>query len=452
MSENKRMKLARLKERWSQEKAAEEAKISRKTYIELETGRRAPHIGTLGLLCSAFHASPQELGYNDLGQLLTEDMGTPPDQAVLQQPDGSIVFTREEAEWIAHLLHLGEKDMAPFDPSKRKTIQRLIAAAGTSIVVPQLPFSPEPWERLATGKPADVNATTLDHFEGLITSCRGLSNGDQLDIAAQVLPQFLPRLVQLAHYQTRAAGLAAQGLLLKSILNAHQLRLVDKTTDCQEAVAHAKQASDTNVLVASLLELGVAYQYGEKSAEALQAYQEALLYCKDASPVLQARTYVEAGAAFAKCKRGKEARFYLGLAYDTLPDHPEDDPAFIMSDYCGLYILSLYDGIIHLELGKPVSALSGFEKYKSSHSNFVVPERTRLEIVNHQGRAAILSKNLDKYAICLEDGVAGAIALKSQKRFNEAHTIFQQEMPAAWLRETSIKRIVEQYGLTTLNT
>lgn len=100
-----------------------------------------------------------------------------------------------------------------------------------------------------------------------------------------------------------------------------------------------------------------------------------------------------------------------------------------------------------MNIGRPSKAWDGFNQYLTNPLSRIAPERTRLEIVNHQGRTAILSGDLSKYASCLKDGIAGAIALKSQKRFDEAYTIFREEMPAAWLCERPIKEIVEQYSL-----
>jgi hypothetical protein len=45
----------------------------------------------------------------------------------------------------------------------------------------------------------------------------------------------------------------------------------------------------------------------------------------------------------------------------------------------------------------------------------------RLENVNGQSKAAIQENNLDKYAHFLADGLAGAVALGSKKRFEEAY-------------------------------
>jgi transcriptional regulator with XRE-family HTH domain len=137
MSRNERLYRARLKMRWSQEKAAENAKISRKTYIELEIGKRTPQISTLDLLCAAFHASPHELGYNSIGQPLTEGSIALPDSIGPSQSNDVISFTREQAEWVAHLLHTGENAMK-FDPSKRATLLKVLESAGIVLVAPYL--------------------------------------------------------------------------------------------------------------------------------------------------------------------------------------------------------------------------------------------------------------------------------------------------------------------------
>jgi hypothetical protein len=81
------------------------------------------------------------------------------------------------------------------------------------------------------------------------------------------------------------------------------------------------------------------------------------------------------------------------------------------------------------------------------HKLLAIPERIRLEIVNLQGSAAIMSNNLDTYASHLDDGIAGAIALKSKKRFDEAYSSFKQEMPRAWLKDAQIKELSERYRL-----
>jgi hypothetical protein len=43
--------------------------------------------------------------------------------------------------------------------------------------------------------------------------------------------------------------------------------------------------------------------------------------------------------------------------------------------------------------------------------------------------------------------VDGSLALKSKKRFDEAVTIYQRDVPEQWHHETAIKHIVEHMAL-----
>ena len=351
-----------------------------------------------------------------------------------------IQLTPEQVTLVASLLQ-GD-NIIVFDATKRKTLEQIFAAAGIVLAAPLVVANPEPWER----KPMDVNEETLLHLEELTRTCWELSNGTELHIAEGVLPQFLPRLVEIAPYQPRAAGFVAQCLQLKSILVAHKLNLSDKIALCEQSVDYAKQAKDHNVLVAALIQLAVAYQYAKQPTDALRSYQEALLYAQQISPLLQSRVYVEAAEAFALHNRRREAEFYLSMGYEVFPDQPEQDLAFVYAD-SGRFTLALYDGLMHLDNNQPEQAWKVFETFKKSPFARTTPERIRLEIVNHQGRAAILSKNLEQYVLCLDDGLSGAIALDSRKRYDEAVTIFQQDMPKDWRHELKIREIAEKYHL-----
>jgi hypothetical protein len=102
---------------------------------------------------------------------------------------------------------------------------------------------------------------------------------------------------------------------------------------------------------------------------------------------------------------------------------------------------------MRLAMNQPEEAERAFESYKEHPSGAVIPERNRLEIVNHRGRAAIISNNLERYADCLEEGLTGAIALKSKKRYEEALTFYHQDMAKIWQREPRIKLIAERFQL-----
>jgi transcriptional regulator with XRE-family HTH domain/tetratricopeptide (TPR) repeat protein len=361
-----------------------------------------------------------------------------------------IVLTGEEARLF--LSRLGEDDMARFDPERRssllKALQAVETVSGTAVVIPHILVNLEPWERLiaATSQPSALNNETLSTFTSLTQACWKLTNSGELIIAEMTLASFLPTLKQVAPSQPQVALLTSQALQLRSVLVSHQLKIAEKLALCQQAVEYARLAQDHNTLVAELTELAVAYVYNNQYDKALTSYQEALTYCgyDDVSPLLRSRTYVEAGAIFAHYKRRKEADFYLDMAYEAFPTDPVSDPAHLYADH-SRGGLALYNGLIQLEKGDAIQAWNGFESFKDY--DFALPERIRVLIVNQQGRAALLGNDLEKYAYCLEEGIAGAVALKSKKRFAEAYTIFQQEMPKDWLQHHKIKPIVERYQL-----
>src|SRR5438067_1073223 len=60
---NEKLRAARIQRHWSQERAAAEIGIDRKTYVRWEQGQHTPQPGTLELVCKAFGMSAEELGF-----------------------------------------------------------------------------------------------------------------------------------------------------------------------------------------------------------------------------------------------------------------------------------------------------------------------------------------------------------------------------------------------------
>ena len=129
-----------------------------------------------------------------------------------------------------------------------------------------------------------------------------------------------------------------------------------------------------------------------------------------------------------------------------MPDDPKKDRGFPFID-SNVFTFSLYAGLVCIHAGKIEQAFSAFEHYKQHPSGLFIPERLRLEIANGQSRAAILDNDAERYALLLEDVLVGSGRIRSQKRFDEALHIFQEDMPASWLLVQRIKELAEQYGL-----
>jgi transcriptional regulator with XRE-family HTH domain/tetratricopeptide (TPR) repeat protein len=440
---NNKLQTAREQKMWSLEEAARQVGVDVQTLWRWEMSIQRPRPYSLRLLCEAYGLSPEELGF---GKSSSDDR-TPDELEPEDTSDqsGFVRLTREQAQWVANLLALGDHTM--FDPTKRMFLMETLKKAGVALTAAgaaSLLIDPEPWERLslAVTKPATLNQQTLNHFRDLMRVTWEFSNGSELDVAERMLPQFLPRLIQVAPHQPEAAILASQGLQLHSILVAHKLKISQKIALCQQAVSYARGTQDSNTLVAALLQLAVAYNYDSQYDNALKSYQEALIYCDQATPLLRSRTYIEAAATFAHYRRAREADFYLDLAQEAFPADPASDPAYLYADH-NSGVLALYHGLIYLERGDTTRAWTGFESFQRFGPT---PERIRLEIVNQEGRAALLEQDLEKYASCLEDGLSGAVRLGSRKRYDEAVGIYRS-IPTTWAAHPCIALIADQYQL-----
>ena len=346
--------------------------------------------------------------------------------------------------------------MTQFDRQRRAAMLRLLSAASMLTALPQALTDPELWERLSASidKPSSMDTAALEHFETLASTCWEFCNAGQFQVAEQVLPGFLLNLLELAPYHPKVAKIAAQSLKLQSIVIAHRLKLDYKVTLCEQAVAYARQSNDYITLVTSLIELTVAYRYTRQYENVLRAAQEALYYSHKASPLLQSHTYIVMAEALSRCGRGRETSSYIQLAYETFPNYPEHDP-LLHAILAGPNVLtmSLYEGLTYINICDGKRAIDVFDgklfggRLNTYRSANTLPDRIRLEILNHQGQAAILSNDLEEYAHYLEEGIVGAVILKSQKRLDEALTTFRQEMPPAWRNERQIKDIVERFHL-----
>ncbi len=461
---NEWLRAARLRKGWSQQQLAELAGIGLSTVERAERGKLL-RIDTIHRLAACLGKTPEQLGLVPLDypqerfeQRERATAGYRGDgEAVLEakeHPSSPLVkLTPEQVAAFLQLLALGDITMTPFDPQRRAALLRLLSTTGALSVASQALADPEPWERLGASldQPAHLDAATLQHFETLTATCWEFSNTGQLQMAEQVLASFLPQFLELAPAHAQAARLAADGLILRSILAAHRLKLADKVTLCQQAVVYAKQANDSPILMAALNELACAFRYTQQDENALRVSQEMLFYSRYAPPLLQARAYIVAAAAFSRFGRVKEADLYIQMAYETFPDHSAYD--LVVHANASIFIMGLYEGRAYLSQGKGEKAFATFGgqlfegRVTGYQSMNALPERIRLEITNHQGQAAILSNNLEEYARCLEEGITGAVALKSHKRFHEAVTTFRQEVPAKWRTEPRLKELADRFQL-----
>lgn len=330
--------------------------------------------------------------------------------------------------------------------NRRQAIQILGAAL---LIEPHELFTPQPWERLSNAltKPANLDENTLNQFHKLTEVCWHLTNGSELSIVEQILPTYLPRLIELAQqpseYQQSAASIVAQGVLIASRLAGHRNDLNARQRYSEQAFLYGQISKDVNLQVSGLKQLACTFDYKKRPAKALEVYQQALQYTKNVSPLLRARIYAGLAGSYAQCGQRQEALSSLNLAHEHLPTKPEEDPSFLHAD-CGYFTLLLYDGLTHLHLNQPQEALKTFALVDGLKPKLPLPERVRLEFLNYQATALLELRELEQSSTYLEAAVKGALALGSESRYNEAFDVYQH-MRLIWRHEPQVKALADLF-------
>ena len=280
-----------------------------------------------------------------------------------------------------------------------------------------------------------------------ITACWHLMRGNDFIIVENMLIATIPHLLTLARqpsiYQKSAAKLTSQGYILAGLVAVLQLKHSMAESYCKLSIQYSRIAEDHNLEVAGLKHLAAKYLSAKYPLKTLSTYQEAFPLVESVSPLLRSRTYLGLALAYAQCGQKQEALKYLALTQDTFPEHPEDDPSFTYAD-CGLSSIYHYEGLMYLEFNQPKEAWKTFAQVERLKPKIVVPERTIVEIVNCQAESAVADRDLEKACACVQSGVAGAVRLKSEKRFNDTFTIYKQ-MRQVWPFERRVQSLAELF-------
>ena len=312
--------------------------------------------------------------------------------------------------------------------------------------------------------PAMIDAF-LARCTASITSCWHLLMGDGLATVVYVVPQYLPILETLAQrpgkYQKQAAYLAAQGCILMGLVAMHRVNISARLAYNRRAVQHGAIAHDPTLHVTTLTILACAYYYQGDRSHSVQIYEQALAMIADnpqsISPLLQSKVFNEAASAYAQDGQTQRALRCMSTAIDLFPEQPdpERDPCFIVNDH-GPGFLALWQGITYNHLGQNSiyqgtqpskllqQAWQSLTKIETMPQHVVIPERIRVEIINHQAATAVAQRDLQRFTTYFVQGVQGAKALGSDKRLQEA-TANWKAAKVAWPGEPVVNELVELF-------
>jgi DNA-binding SARP family transcriptional activator len=323
------------------------------------------------------------------------------------------------------------------NPSRRRLLQQTLPLLfGISGAIVGAPI---------TGIPTSIDNDSVSFYASAIPSCWSLVYNKGIEHVEKVLPTYLARLItftqQSSQYRKEAANLASQGYKLANLLDLRREDFGAALQHSKDAMFYGQIAEDPNLQVAALIEEALTFWYRKRHPQTLASYQKALQLTDNArelSPIIKGRIYAGLGVAYAAHGQKQEALRHIGLAYDTFPEHPEEDPHFSYTHYSHYY-LYLYEGLMYTNLGQPKNALEAY-------AHFHVPEYAsrRTEIVNREAAAWLTLGDLDQCSANVEAGATLALSAGSELRYSEAREVYQG-MSLQWPHEQKVKSLVQLF-------
>jgi transcriptional regulator with XRE-family HTH domain len=437
---NKRTKLiaARLSKGWSQEALAEKVGVARNTVSAWERGIADPYPVHMQRLCNVFALSTEDLDLLPGGKDVASHSAPLQDSSSHSSPAQDIMRMQDASSELGgnHVYMI----------LRRQFLQQIFRMTGNA-------FSLSALTQLVEMHPHQIGDSNNHEFlaqcEANIAACWRLMRGNEILVTQVVLLNWLPVLDALIKDSSRNlkkfTHLAAQGYIIAGLVAVLQRNYAGAEWSCKQAVEYSYLAGDHSLNVAALKHLATKYHSAKYHLLTLQTYQEALPLIDQASPLLRSRIYLGLALSFAKCRQEQEANYYLGLAQDTFPEHPESDPSFLYAD-CGLSSLNHYGGLIALEFNQPKKAWEIFAGVEKLKSKTAIPERTIIEIINCQAEAAIARKELELATDQVQAGIAGALRLQSEKRFHDTYAVYQH-MCTTWPHEQKVKQLEDLFHI-----
>ncbi len=412
---------ARLRRAWTQRALADFAQVSLSSIQRAECGE-ALRVDICQRICQCLGKErPGELGLRCCGEQENEE--ALPQYVESRDPAGK----GDEKESEEHM-----------DASKRDTLRK-IGNTVTGIALATFPsFS---LMQMGSGL----------HDEEVLALCqiyvpiwwRLYYEGHHQEIR-KVLPghllQLSPLVERSSRYQQRAANIASQ---------AHQLayQLAIQQQDFCTALMHTKQAfqygviaEDANSQTSALIRQGYVYYLANDPESMLDTYQRAFQYREKVSPLVQGRTYIGLANAYAFLKQKQDALHFLGLAHDTFPEHPEQDPAYVYTHW-SRFTFATQEVITYLQLHQPADAWKACEKtarlgtLRTAHI---------AELLTRQAETSLALGEMDQCCSYVALATTSALELGSDLRHKEAHSVYQQ-MLLKWPQERQVKELAVHF-------
>ncbi|MGB8344099.1 MAG: hypothetical protein WCD86_04400 [Ktedonobacteraceae bacterium] len=401
-----------------------------------EKGIHIPSAFYLDRLCRLFECTADQLGFALAGGVQT---------SLAPSPALSLPFseTPSSAMWLMRMITMIDR----WPPSSLKDLQvmltqelamkhadeQMISRREAVLALAALPVALFIGSR--TGPPVEE---LLARYAASLTACWNLYFEGCVNEIKAYLPLYLSQLAAIAKtpskYQKAAASLTAQAYQLDWWISLQDQDFGRALLATKEAAIYGEIANDPNILLSSRIRRANVFFHLKNPVQQWRYHEGALQYIQEVTPLLRSWAYMVVGENHAALHHHKDADRFIGLARDTFPDHPEEDPN---SSYIPVnqYTLSKYEFFTFLRMEQPEKALQSLERIEKDIPNGFVPRRA--ELTNHHLMALCALGNLD--AACEVFELAERAARQSKLRYNEVCEIYSQ-MCTRWPHE---KRVLE---------
>jgi transcriptional regulator with XRE-family HTH domain/tetratricopeptide (TPR) repeat protein len=425
---------------WSQKALAARVGTNEQSVNHWESGLHKPSKYFQAQLCQLYGKSAEELGFMHKPEMTNEKK-----EGALTSPSAPILLAADPQDEtrapFSQAITQGTIDAVrelegaiDLDTSRRRLLQQTLPLffgvsgilSGTS-AIDLLPSLDE----------------KLSFYSTAIPSCWTLVYNGGIAYVEKVLPTYLAHLTTITQQSSRdrklAASLTSQGYKLANLLDLRHEDFGAALRHSNDAFLYGQMAEDPNLQVAALIEEALTFQYRKRFPQTLASYQKAFQVANCAnrvSPIIKGRVY--GGLAFACARLGQEqeALRYMGLAYETFPEHPENDSQFSYTHYSHYY-LYLYEGLMYTGLSQTENALAAY-----THLHGAEYGSRRIEIANKEAASLLIAGDLDRCSDKVEAAATLALSTKSDLRYSEASEIYQG-MCMKWPHEPKAKGLAQ---------
>jgi hypothetical protein len=256
---------------------------------------------------------------------------------------------------------------------------------------------------------------------------------------------------QQSVHQEEAARLAFQAHRILGLVTMHRRQFLAVDHHFRQALRYAEIARDPSLQASALLAtstMGLIYR--DDLVSATEGHQRVLQLESQITPLLRSRLHSQLAIGLAREGQESESHRHLHLADMTYPNSAEDDPGFGRQVF-GPGTLVLFRGLAHLALAREFPgrhhqqrAWDTFEQMGGLAGHDALPERVRIEIVNHQAATALEMRDLQSMVDHLHNGVQGARHLRSGLRMHEAATTWRRAREV-WPNEPRVTALAELF-------